>query len=139
VELSNEMWNGAYSETAANKTAAVAEVEAGLTSGHPSNLMLPGETGKNADGSWTYQWEWAFRRQARRTKEISDLFAQAWGAGATNGRVRTVLATQLANPYIGQTQLKYLDQTFGAPGNYLYAVSGAPYFFIGAGDQQNNL
>src|SRR5829696_865136 len=101
--------------------------------------MLPGENVKKADGSWTYQWEWAFRRQARRTKEISDIFADVWGAGAINGRVRVVLATQLANPYIGQTQLKFLDQTYGSPGKYLHSISGAPYSFIGAGDQQNNL
>jgi hypothetical protein len=139
VEFSNEMWNSGYSETTVNKNAAVAEVAAGIASGHPSNLMLPGETAKNADGSWAYQWEWAFRRQARRTKEISDIFASVWGPGAINGQVRVVLATQLANPYIGKTQLSFLDQTYGSPGKYLYSVSGAPYFFIGAGDQQNNL
>ena len=30
VELSNEMWNSAYSETMVNKNAAVAEVVAGM-------------------------------------------------------------------------------------------------------------
>jgi hypothetical protein len=139
VELSNEIWNSAYSETQANLNAAVAEVEAGLASGHPSNLMLPGENVKNADGSWTYQWEWAYRLQARRTEQISAIFASVWGADAINGRVRIVLATQLANPYLGQTQLTWLNQTFGAPGNYLYAISGAPYFNLGTADQQTNL
>ena len=101
--------------------------------------MLPNETAKNADGSWASQWEWAFRRQARRTKEISDIFAGVWGRARSTAKCRVVLATQLANPYIGQSQLKFLDQNFGSPGKYLYSVSGAPYFFIGAGDQQNNL
>ncbi|HEY1380424.1 MAG TPA: hypothetical protein VGF55_26720, partial [Gemmataceae bacterium] len=139
IELSNEMWNGNYSETGANKDAAVAEVAAGMASGHASNLMLPGETGKNADGTWTYQWEWAFRRQARRTKEISDIFASVWGADAINGRVRVVLASQIVNGYIPQTQLSWLNQTFGAPSKYLYALAGAPYFYVGSADQQTNL
>jgi hypothetical protein len=139
VELSNEIWNGAYSETTAIRDAAVAEVTAGIVSGHPSNLMLPGETAQNPDGTYVHQWDWAFRYQARRTKEINDIFATVWGAGAINGRVRTVLATQLANPYIPTTQLTWLNQIYGAPSHYLYALSGAPYFAVGAADQQTNL
>ena len=46
----------------------VSEVEAGMASGKPSNLQLPGETGKNADGSWQSAWLWGDRRIARRAE-----------------------------------------------------------------------
>jgi hypothetical protein len=127
VEYSNELWNGGFSQSQANLQAAVAEVHAG-----GSNLAYPGETD-------TSQWEWAFRRTARRITEISNVFSSVWGAGAIDTRVRPVLATQVAVPYILQTQLDFLQKTYGDPRKFLYAAAGAPYFAVGDLDQRTNL
>jgi hypothetical protein len=139
VEYSNELWNGQFTQTAVNRNAAVAEVVAGMSSGTPSNLFYPGETARNPDGTWVHQWDWAFRRIARRIKQISDDFALVWGINAINNRVRPVLASQFANPSILQNQLQFLRQTYGPPSRYLYAVAGAPYFNLNGQDQQTNL
>jgi hypothetical protein len=139
VEYSNELWNGQFTQTAVNKDAAVAEVVAGMESGTPSNLFYPGETEQNPDGTYMHQWYWAFRRAARRIKEISDDFAAVWGPGAINNRVRPVLASQFDNPSILQDQLQFLDLRYGAPNRYLYAVAGAPYFNLRAVDSQTDL
>jgi hypothetical protein len=139
VEYSNELWNGQFTQAAVNKNAAVAEVVAGMESGHPSNLFYPGENARNPNGTWVHQWDWAFRRAARRIKQISDDFASVWGAGAINNRVRPVLASQFANPGVLQVQLQFLDSRYGGPNRYLYAVAGAPYFNLKAVDNQTNL
>lgn len=139
VEYSNELWNGGFTQTQANKAAAVAEVEAGLASGHPSNLMYPGETARNRDGSWVSQWDWAWRRIARRDVEISNDFASVWGSGAIDNRIRPVLASQIANPYLLQTGLDFIQNTYGAPNHFLYGVAGAPYFNLNGQDSQTNL
>jgi hypothetical protein len=139
VEYSNELWNGQFSQATVNKNAAVAEVVAGMESGHPSNLFYPGENARNRDGTWVHQWDWAFRRAARRIRTISDDFASVWGAGAINNRVRPVLASQFANNGILQLQLQFLDSRYGAPSHYLYAVAGAPYFNLKAVDGRTDL
>jgi hypothetical protein len=136
VEYSNEVWNGIFAQTRANNAAAVAEVQAGMTSGHPSNLQLSGETGKNADGTWQSAWLWGDRRIARRIKEISDDFRSVWGDAAIGTTVRPVLASQSANPDLLKAQLDFLERTYGPPRQYLYAVAGAPYFSL-QGDAAN--
>jgi VCBS repeat-containing protein len=139
VEYSNELWNAQFTQTAVNKNAAVAEVVAGMSSGTPSNLFYPGETARNPDGTYVHQWDWAFRRIARRIKQISDDFALVWGSSAINNQIRPVLASQFANPSILKAQLQFLQQTYGPPNQYIYAVAGAPYFNLNGQDQQTNL
>jgi hypothetical protein len=139
VEYSNELWNGSFSQFNANVKAAIAEVTAGMASGTPSSLLSPGETAKNADGSYVSQYDWAWRRIAQQIKMISDDFASVWGAGAINNQIRPVLASQISNPYILQTGLQYLEKTYGPPRQYLYAVAGAPYFNLNGQDSQTNL
>jgi hypothetical protein len=129
VEFSNEVWNGTFSQTDVNLQAALAEVARG-----GSNLANPGETAA------ANQWDWAFRRIARRIVEISNTFASVWGQDAIDTRVRPVLATQVAVPYILRTQLDYLDRTYGDPTRFLYGTAGAPYFAVGDADHtQTNL
>src|SRR5205823_4093483 len=135
VEFSNEVWNGQFGQTATNLNAAVNEVKAGMASGTPSNLFYPGETATNPDGSYVSQWDWAFRRIARRDVEIGNAFASVWGADAMNTRVRVTLASQSAAPYLLKTQLEFIDKNYGAPNKYVYAAAGAPYLFLGAADQ----
>src|SRR5262249_2457495 len=139
VEYSNELWNSQFTQTTVNKNLAVAEVVAGMTSGTPSNLFYPGETAQNPDGTYVHQWDWAYRRVARRIKQISDDFGAVWGASAINNQIRPVLASQFANPAILRNQLQFLDLRYGAPNQYLYAVAGAPYFNLRAVDSQTNL
>ena len=139
VEYSNELWNSSFSQFNVNVQAAVAEVTAGMASGTPSNLFYPGETAKNADGSYVSQYDWAWRRIARQIEQISADFASVWGAGAINNQIRPVLASQMSNPYILQTGLQFLQNTYGAPSQYLYAVAGAPYFNLDGQDSQTNL
>jgi hypothetical protein len=139
VEYSNELWNGGFQQTQANKDAAVAEVEAGMASGNPSNLFYPGETAKNPDGTWVSQWDWAWRRIARQAAQISHDFAAVWGQGAIDNQIRPVLASQIVNPYIVQSGLQFIEQTYGPPRQFLYAIAGAPYFNLGGQDSQTNL
>lgn len=136
VEYSNEVWNGIFSQTASNNAAAVAEVQAGMASGRPSNLQLSGETGQNADGTWQSAWLWGDRRIARRIEEISDDVRSVWGDAAIGSTVRPVLASQSANPDLLKAQLDFLERTYGPPRQYLYAVAGAPYFSL-QGDTAN--
>ncbi len=139
VEYSNELWNGSFSQFNANVQAAVAEVTAGMASGTPSPLFYPGETAQNADGSYVAQYDWAWRRIAQRIEQISADFSSVWGAGAINNQIRPVLASQMSNPYILQTGLQFLQNTYGSPSQYLYAVAGAPYFNLNGQDSQTNL
>ncbi len=128
LEWSNEVWNGMFTQTSANYSAASAEVAAG-----GSNLAYAGETAAVSS------WDWAFRRVAQRIVSISNTFASVWGTDAINGRVRPVLASQVAVPYILRTQLEYIDRVYGDPSRFLFGVAGAPYFYVGAADQGANL
>jgi hypothetical protein len=139
VEYSNEVWNTSFSQTFTNLNAAVAEVQAGLNSGTPSNLMYSGETAKNPDGTFVHQWDWANRRVARTIMQISNDFASVWGSAAIDNQIRPVLASQMANPWLVETGLEYLEKTFGAPKQFLYAIAGAPYFNLNGQDSNTNL
>jgi hypothetical protein len=84
VEYSNELWNtaGAFAQSNWNKNQAVQETNAG-----GSNLNYDG-----AANEWTLAW----RRQARRTVQISEKFRQVFGSDM-NERVRVVLGWQQGN------------------------------------------
>ena len=119
VEYSNELWNGTFDQFAINRDLAVAEATAG-----GSVLRYDGSSDPTV---------WAFRRVAKRTKEISDVFASVWGANAVNGRVRVVLAGQMANAFIVEEGLELIRSGMRTtPSSVLYAISGAPYIFPSA-------
>jgi Legume lectin domain/PKD domain len=139
VEYGNEMWNGAFTQTQINEQDAVAEVEAGMASGQQSPLFYAGETQQNSDGSYVHEWDWAWRRVAQRLVQISNDFASVWGASAIDNQIRPVLASQIANPYILQTGLQFIQNTYGQPSHFIYAVAGAPYFNLNGQDSNTNL
>lgn len=120
IEYSNEVWNYAFPQASYNNSQAQAEVAAG-----GSNLNYDGSSNANS---------LRFRRYARRAREIGQIFAGVFGAGSLNTRVRPVLAGQFANPESIYQGLEYLNDNYGPPKDYLYAVAGAPYFYM-EGDQ----
>jgi hypothetical protein len=124
VEYSNELWNwaGDY-DCRRNYDTAAAEVARG---GSP--LGYDGATGQVA----------AWRRIAKRGKEVSDVFRSVFGDGAMMSRVRPMLMTQLGN---GQNTLgdalAFLQGYYNnpaqvntphAPNYYFYGAGGAPYY-----------
>ena len=123
VEYSNELWNAAFPQFAIQKQLAIDEVNANAA----SVLRYDGSTDQNV---------WAFRRIAKRLKEISDIFRTVWGTAAINTRVRPVLAGQMANSFIVTEGINLIDTGFNVrPNSVFYAISGAPYIFPSA----NNL
>lgn len=127
VEYSNETWNtaGAFTQSTWSKDQAVAEVNAG---GSPLNY----------DGE-TNQWNWAWRRTAKRIVEISNQFRAEFGDAAMMTRIRPVLMWQQNN---GQStasqQLNFIEGYYGVvrSGNptarpvsyFLYAGGGSAYY-----------
>jgi len=99
IEWSNEVWNDLFPQTQRNYAATNAEVATGK-----SNLNSDGETNP-------YQLAW--RRTARRGKEISDIFRSVFGDAAMMTRVRPVLASHVARP-----------------SKFFYAAAGTTYFNI---------
>ncbi len=65
---------------------------------------------------------------AHRTVQLSQWFATVFGADAINNRVRVVLAGQHGYHGRSDNHLRYIDRTFGAPKNHIYATSTALYF-----------
>lgn len=65
---------------------------------------------------------------ARRTVEISNLFADVFGQNAINDRIRVVMASQAA--YLGRSNFHfdYIVQNIGEPKDYIWATAPALYF-----------
>jgi hypothetical protein len=66
---------------------------------------------------------------ARRTVELSTLFAQVFGQDAINKRVRVVLCSH--KPMLKwwvAPMLSYVRKTFGAPKKFIYAIACQTYF-----------
>lgn len=116
VEWSNEVWNGGYAEQHRNSAAAQAEVAAG-------NSPL------NYDGQ-TNPGYLAWRRVGKRTKEVSDLFRAVFGDAAMMTQVRPVLCMQNGQTMTIRQPLEFIENVYGAPGQYLYAIACAPYWGI---------
>ena len=126
VEFSNEVWNtaSAFTQSGTNHASAIAEVAAG---GSPLNF----------DGD-TNDWNWAARRTAKRTVEISNLFRGVFGDGAMISRVRPVLESQegyVAFWLLQQTHLleDYYNNsnrvaTPHPPSYYIYGGGGSAYY-----------
>jgi hypothetical protein len=134
VEYANEVWAISWDQGRSNLQAALDEVKAGAASGHPSDLnydnrpVNPAQTMADTQDAW----DWGDRRTARRTKQISDIFAQAWTSAGLpspiNNRVRVILGGQ--GPVLARfdNMLNYVNTIFGAPKNYFYGLGIAPYW-----------
>jgi hypothetical protein len=130
VEFSNEVWNtaGAFEQSRTNHTAAQAEVGAG---GSPLNF--DGETG---------DWNWAWRRTAKRTVDISNIFRSVWGDAAMMTQIRPVFMSQLGYADGPLLQGMHLLMNYYAnpsrvatphlPNYYIYGLGGSAYY--GPGD-----
>ncbi len=125
VEFSNEVWNtaGAFAGTE-NHTEAVAEVNAG---GSP--LKFDGDTN---------DWNWAWRRSAEKTVQISTIFRSVWGDAAMMTTVRPVLESQLGyadGPLLQEMHLM-VDYYYNPaevssphpPSYYIYGLGGSAYY-----------
>lgn len=118
VEYSNEVWNGQFKQYGTNKALAVEEVK----TNPESPLAYDGSRDPN---------QWAYRRIAKRGKEISDIFRTVFGDPEMMRRIRPVFATQVVNLYASQLGLDFIDAVYGPPAKYFYAMAGAPYFNLG--------
>ncbi|MCB0640560.1 MAG: T9SS type A sorting domain-containing protein, partial [Phaeodactylibacter sp.] len=70
---------------------------------------------------------------ARRTIQLAQQFESVFGAGSLNNRIRVVLCSH--RPMLKwwvQPMLDYIDNTYGAPSDYLYAIGCQTYFSGGA-------
>lgn len=124
VEWTNEPWNWnpSYPQTRRNFDAARVEGNAG-----PSAL--------NDFGATMNEGYWAWRRWARRTREVSNLFREVYGDAAMMRRVRPILSPQFGYQYMGFHQLEWLNRTYGPPRQYLYGIAGGIYFGLRPADR----
>ncbi|MBN2005220.1 MAG: fibronectin type III domain-containing protein [Anaerolineae bacterium] len=123
IEYSNEVWNEGFSQHAYNQAAAEAEIAAG-------NSPL------NNDRT-TLANIWGQRRYVRRLMEISNIFRDVFGGAAINTRIRVVHSWRIGEPVSYRSQLQWLNDTYGPPNCYLYAVAGTGYYNV-SGAQSND-
>jgi len=126
VEYANELWNysGAFTQTPQNAALAASEVALG---GSPINF--DGETNTGV---------WAWRRIAKRSVDISNLFRGVWGDAAMNTTIRVVLMSQLyyaLGPSLQQAILMFNYYANPArvatprlPSYYFYGAGGSAYY-----------
>jgi hypothetical protein len=133
LEQGNEVWATNFVNGPWNMGQALAEVKAAKRAGHESNLNYDhlkvnmAQTSPTAGNAAI----WGLRRTARRAKQIGDIFKSVFGGNSLNTRVRIIVAAQIGNLYTFDVMLKYLNANYGRPGNYIYAMAGAPYFTMG--------
>ncbi|HVS70700.1 MAG TPA: carbohydrate-binding protein [Phycisphaerae bacterium] len=116
VEYSNEVWNSIFPQFSANFDAAKAEVA------REGDSSLLSDHGKDNN-----QYYWAWKRVAQRLIQIEQIFKDVWGVDAINTRIRPVLASQSANPFMLQMQMDFIAKNYGHPSGLIYGVAGAPY------------
>lgn len=113
IEISNEVWNGIFTQLKENVEAAKAEV----ASGHIDLCM--GDCTKD-----TNTWYWGRRRVAKRLLRATELFSTQIGSD----RVRAVLAGQYADPSVARAGLQYIEKYAGQVSSKIYGIASAPYF-----------
>ncbi len=121
IEYSNELWNGGFAQLNDNLKLAMDEVATGN-----STLDDPDRTKQLTPAdSFTFM----FRRIAKRGMEIGNIFRTVFNEVSPFGRVRPVLAGQYVNsePIIA-TGLRFINQYYGKPNQFFYAIASAPYF-----------
>jgi hypothetical protein len=119
VEFSNEVWNTGFQQAQTNHTAAVAEVGAG---GSPLNF----------DGD-TNDWNWAARRSAKRTVEISNLFRAVFGGASMMTRVRPVLLSQEGYVAFWLLQQTHMLEDYYNNAAFVANPHPASYYIYGGG------
>jgi hypothetical protein len=129
VEYSNELWNfgAAFTQSANNKQAAMDEL-----------VSTSGNSPLNWDNGWhttadDYTMSW--RRVAKRSVEISNLFRSVFGDNAMGTRIRPVLMSQLGNAgalLFDETKMM-LDYYNNLGGNFVANPHPPSYYFYGAG------
>jgi hypothetical protein len=124
IEYGNEMWNtgGPFAQAVQNKNLAVAEVQAGN-----SALNFDGLTDA---GGWDYAW----RRIAKKTCDISNIFRSVFGDAAMHTRIRPCLQWQQGDGQAtASKEVSFIDAYYGSvnPGNA--TARPIQYFISGAG------
>ncbi len=121
IEYSNELWNtsAGYPQTQVNIDLATIEGNAGGAINF-DNINLTNTTG--------YLGYWQHRRIANRLKQIGDIFKGVYGQSGFGNIYRPVYANQLFYFDVGQRGLEFINNYYGPPKNYFYAIAGAPYF-----------
>lgn len=115
VEYSNEVWNWMFTQSHwALETAGKPE--------YFSKLSYDGQTNP---GYLHYRFI------GEKIKECSDIFGEVFGKDEINKRVRPILCGQIVYGITFEEPLKYLNDTYGDPSKYIYAIGGAPYFNMG--------
>jgi hypothetical protein len=70
---------------------------------------------------------------ARRAVELAQIFGYAFGTGALNDRIRVLLCShQPMLKWWVEPMLQYVNNTFGAPSDFIYAIGNQNYFSGGA-------
>ena len=109
VELSNEVWNGTFTQNGYSITQGVAQF--------PS-----------AQNKWYSGWEWYGMRVA----QIADIWYGVYGSSDFASRAVIVMAGQAANPAVLQEELSTPDWKGAgngpAAGHHIGAAAIAPYF-----------
>ncbi len=117
LELSNEIWNTIFKSHNQNKNAA--EIDA-----KSPNSILRSE--KEIPDLLHEEWN----RVPKRLVEIIRIFEGVFGKDPTFSKVRPILASQLANPFMLAKQLEFTQKKLGPPKSFYYAIAGAPYFGV---------
>ncbi|WP_162143085.1 T9SS type A sorting domain-containing protein [Pedobacter glucosidilyticus] len=121
IEYSNEVWNtaSAFSQSHKNHDLAKKEVASG-------NSSLNFDNTNNT-------WYWAWRRIAKRTVEISNIFRTVCGDASMMTRIRPVLMWQQGNAQsTAEEMLTWLDHYANTQNKpiqyYLYGGGGSAYY-----------
>ncbi len=123
VEYSNELWNWGYSQAGWNLQQAIIE----------------GNNGGNINyDNINDKYTWNYRRIANRGKQISDIFKSVFGADNFGNRLRPVYAVQAGWFDVGQRGIEFINNFYGSPKNYFYALAVAPYFNTSEIDTSDN-
>jgi hypothetical protein len=116
IEHSNEVWNYGFPQYIYNKLAAVEEVK-----WNPASPLCQDET-KDEEVL-------ARRRHAMRLHDIDEIFASVFGKEAILTRIRPIYASWLISPEPHFHEvLKWMNEVYGPPTNYLYAIASAAYY-----------
>ena len=115
VEYSNEVWNSHFKQYVYNLAAAWAEKASG-------NSPLNADGEKDAD-------VWRKRRYALMNVKIAKIFSEVFGSDAVNRKIRVVHAWFSAFPQDVAEQLAWIDDSFGPPSDYIYAIAAGAYIY----------
>ncbi len=97
VESSNEIWNWGFPQS-----------------------------GYNSDWATDIGLSWD-ENHAKRTVDVTNIFANVWGASEINDRVRVVHCWQFVIPSQFAYQMQYINANYGPPNQYIWGLGCAPY------------